>query len=34
MADVAERMGRTTVSVTGLLYRGTNALRERMGGAF
>jgi RNA polymerase sigma-70 factor (ECF subfamily) len=26
--DVAERMGRTTVSVTGLLYRGMKALRE------
>ncbi len=28
---VAEQMGRTTVSVTGLLYRGTQALRQRMG---
>jgi RNA polymerase sigma-70 factor (ECF subfamily) len=28
---IAERMGRTTVSVTGLLYRGTKALRQRMG---
>jgi RNA polymerase sigma-70 factor, ECF subfamily len=28
--DVAKQMGRTTVSVTGLLYRGTRALRERM----
>jgi RNA polymerase sigma-70 factor (ECF subfamily) len=28
---VAERMGRSTVSVTGLLYRGTRALRQRMG---
>ena len=27
---VAEQMGRSTVSVTGLLYRGTRALRERM----
>jgi RNA polymerase sigma-70 factor (ECF subfamily) len=26
--DVAERMGRSTVSVTGLLYRGMKALRE------
>lgn len=31
VADIAEQMGRTTVSVTGLLYRGTKALRERMG---
>jgi RNA polymerase sigma-70 factor (ECF subfamily) len=30
---VAERMARTTVSVTGLLYRGTRALRQRMGEA-
>lgn len=29
--EVAESMGRGTVSVTGLLYRGTKALRERMG---
>jgi len=29
--DVAKAMGRTTVSVTGLLYRGTNGLRQRMG---
>ena len=28
--DVAERMGRTTVSVTGLLYRGMKALRGVM----
>jgi RNA polymerase sigma-70 factor (ECF subfamily) len=28
--DVAERMGRTTVSVTGLLYRGMKALRDVM----
>ncbi len=28
---VADRMARTTVSVTGLLYRGTRALRQRMG---
>jgi RNA polymerase sigma-70 factor (ECF subfamily) len=28
--EIAERMSRTTVSVTGLLYRGTKALRERM----
>lgn len=28
---VAERMGRSTVSVTGLLYRGGKALRELMG---
>jgi RNA polymerase sigma-70 factor (ECF subfamily) len=27
---VAEQMGRSTVSVTGLLYRGTKALRQRM----
>jgi RNA polymerase sigma-70 factor, ECF subfamily len=27
---VAEQMGRSTVSVTGLIYRGTRALRERM----
>ena len=27
---VAEQMGRTTVSVTGLLYRGTRSLRQRM----
>jgi RNA polymerase sigma-70 factor (ECF subfamily) len=27
---VAAQMGRTTVSVTGLLYRGTQALRQRM----
>ena len=27
---VAEQMGRSTVSVTGLLYRGTRALRQRM----
>jgi RNA polymerase sigma-70 factor (ECF subfamily) len=33
VAAVAERMGRSTVSVTGLLYRGTKALRERMGGS-
>jgi RNA polymerase sigma-70 factor (ECF subfamily) len=31
VADVALRMNRSTVSVTGLLYRGTKALRERMG---
>ncbi len=31
VAEVAARMGRSTVSVTGLLYRGTKALRERMG---
>jgi len=31
VAKVAARMGRSTVSVTGLLYRGTKALRERMG---
>jgi RNA polymerase sigma-70 factor (ECF subfamily) len=31
VADVAARMNRSTVSVTGLLYRGTKALRERMG---
>jgi RNA polymerase sigma-70 factor (ECF subfamily) len=30
--EVAERMGRTTVSVTGLLYRGTKSLRDRMKG--
>ncbi len=29
---VAEAMGRTTVSVTGLLYRGSKALREKLGG--
>jgi RNA polymerase sigma-70 factor (ECF subfamily) len=29
--DVALQMGRTTVSVTGLLYRGMKALRDRMG---
>jgi RNA polymerase sigma-70 factor (ECF subfamily) len=28
--DVAERMGRSTVSVTGLLYRGMRALRDVM----
>jgi RNA polymerase sigma-70 factor (ECF subfamily) len=28
--DVAARMDRSVVSVTGLLYRGTKALRERM----
>jgi RNA polymerase sigma-70 factor (ECF subfamily) len=28
--DVAGRMGRTTVSVTGLLYRGMKALRDVM----
>jgi RNA polymerase sigma-70 factor (ECF subfamily) len=28
--DVAERMGRSTVSVTGLLYRGMKALRDVM----
>ncbi len=28
--DVADRMGRSTVSVTGLLYRGMKALREVM----
>ncbi len=33
VSGVAERMGRTTVSVTGLLYRGTRALRQRMGEA-
>ncbi len=27
---VAQQMGRTTVSVTGLLYRGTRSLRQRM----
>jgi RNA polymerase sigma-70 factor (ECF subfamily) len=32
VAAVAERMSRSTVSVTGLLYRGTKALRQRMGG--
>ncbi len=31
VAAVAARMNRSTVSVTGLLYRGTKALRERMG---
>lgn len=31
VADVAARMARSTVSVTGLIYRGTKALRERMG---
>ncbi len=30
VADIAHRMGRSTVSVTGLLYRGTQALRQRM----
>ncbi len=30
VSAVAERMARTTVSVTGLLYRGTRALRQRM----
>jgi RNA polymerase sigma-70 factor (ECF subfamily) len=30
--EVAARMERTTVSVTGLLYRGTKALRDRMKG--
>ncbi len=29
--DVALQMGRSTVSVTGLLYRGMKALRERIG---
>jgi RNA polymerase sigma-70 factor, ECF subfamily len=29
--EIAEQMGRSTVSVTGLLYRGTKALRDRMG---
>lgn len=29
--DVAGAMGRTTVSVTGLLYRGMKELRQRMG---
>jgi RNA polymerase sigma-70 factor, ECF subfamily len=29
--DVARQMGRSTVSVTGLLYRGTQALKKRMG---
>jgi RNA polymerase sigma-70 factor, ECF subfamily len=29
--DVAKQMSRSTVSVTGLLYRGTNGLRQRMG---
>ena len=29
--DVAKAMGRSTVSVTGLLYRGTQGLRQRMG---
>jgi RNA polymerase sigma-70 factor (ECF subfamily) len=28
---VAQQMARSTVSVTGLLYRGTQALRQRMG---
>jgi RNA polymerase sigma-70 factor, ECF subfamily len=31
VSAVAERMARTTVSVTGLLYRGTQALKRRMG---
>lgn len=31
VSAVAERMTRTTVSVTGLLYPGTQALRRRMG---
>ena len=31
VANVAARMNRSTVSVTGLLYRGTKALRERLG---
>lgn len=31
VSEVAERMDRTTVSVTGLLYRGTQALKRRMG---
>jgi RNA polymerase sigma-70 factor (ECF subfamily) len=30
VAEVAARMDRSRVSVTGLLYRGTKALRERM----
>ena len=30
--EIADQMGRTTVSVTGLLYRGTKALREGMTG--
>jgi RNA polymerase sigma-70 factor, ECF subfamily len=30
VGGVAQRMARTTVSVTGLLYRGTKALRQRM----
>jgi RNA polymerase sigma-70 factor, ECF subfamily len=30
VGGVAERMQRSTVSVTGLLYRGTKALRQRM----
>jgi hypothetical protein len=30
VADVAARMDRSKVSVTGLLYRGTQALRQRM----
>jgi len=30
VTDVAEQMGRSTVSVTGLLYRGTRALRQLM----
>jgi RNA polymerase sigma-70 factor (ECF subfamily) len=29
--DVAEQMGRSTVSVTGLLYRGMKTLRDVMG---
>jgi len=29
--DVAQQMGRSTVSVTGLLYRGMKALREKIG---
>ena len=33
VSAVAERMARTTVSVTGLLYRGTRTLRQRMGEA-
>ena len=33
VAGVAERMNRSTVSVTGLLYRGTQTLRDRMGAA-
>jgi RNA polymerase sigma-70 factor (ECF subfamily) len=31
VADVAARMNRSTVSVTGLLYRGTKAMRDLMG---